>query len=43
MFRQIGHDERVHKQESLAQMKAARFVAVHLQRRSPVWGPHLMR
>ena len=25
MFRQIGHDERVHKQESLAQMKAARF------------------
>lgn len=24
-FRQIGHDERVHKEESLAQMKAPRF------------------
>ena len=25
LFRQIGHDERVHKQESLAQAAASRF------------------
>ena len=25
LFRQIGHDERVHKQESLAQMRQPRF------------------
>jgi len=25
VFRQIGHDERIHKQESLAQMKQSRF------------------
>ncbi len=25
LFRQIGHDERVHKQESLAQATASRF------------------
>jgi hypothetical protein len=25
LFRQIGHDERVHKQESLAQMRQAHF------------------
>jgi hypothetical protein len=25
LFRQIGHDERVHKQESLTQMRQANF------------------
>ena len=25
LFRQIGHDERVHKEESLAQMRQPRF------------------